>query len=317
MKILDGLKVGFFGTSEFSLEFLKKILIKNVHVLYVVTKPPAKSGRGKKKKLSPVHTWALENNLTVFTPESVLENSFFDQISKIETSVNIVVAYGQIIDQRIIDIPKKLTVNVHASFLPRWRGAAPIHRVILSGDKYTGVSIMKVTRGLDKGPILLQEKILISNNDSYGTLSKKIMEVGYKLLVSSLERIISGTYSLKAQFEEDATYADKIIKKETRINWKEEPNLILRKIRAFNPFPGAWTEFKNSNERLKIFQADFIKDCRNQKDTNISVGTISDSLTVKCTNGFIKINELQKEGKKRVSSKEFLNGNRLDDKLFK
>ena len=317
MKILDGLKVGFFGTSEFSLEFLKRILIKNIEVLYVVTKPPARSGRGKKKKLSPVHNWALENNLTVFTPESILEKSFFDQISKFETSANIVIAYGQIIDQRIIDIPKKFTINVHASFLPRWRGAAPIHRAILSGDKYTGVSIMKVTRGLDKGPILLQEKILISNNDSYGSLSKKIMEVGFKLLVSCLERIVSGTYSLKEQFEDDATYADKICKKETKINWKEEPNLILRKIRAFNPFPGAWTEFENSNERLKIFQADYVKECRNFKDKNVSVGTISDALTVKCTKGFIKINELQKQGKKRVSSREFLNGYRISDKLLK
>ena len=149
MKTLDGLKVGFFGTSEFSLDFLKKILINDVDVLYVVTKPPTKSGRGKKEKLSPVHNWALENNLKVFTPKSVLENSFFDKISKIETTVNIVVAYGQIINQRIIDIPKKLTVNVHASFLPRWRGAAPIHRAILSGDKYTGVSIMKVSKDLD------------------------------------------------------------------------------------------------------------------------------------------------------------------------
>ena len=210
-----------------------------------------------------------------------------------------------------------MTVNVHASYLPRWRGAAPIQRAILSGDKYSGVSIMKVTRGLDKGPILLQEKILISNNDSYGSLSKKIMDVGFKLLVLSLERIVSGTYSLKEQIEEDATYADKISKKETRINWKEGPNLILRKIRAFNPFPGAWTEFENSNERLKIFQADFVKDCRNLKDTNISIGTISNSLTVKCINGFIKINELQKEGKRRVSSKEFLNGYRINDRLFK
>ena len=255
--------------------------------------------------------------MRIFTPLSILDDSFFKEIKKIETTINVVVAYGQIINQRIIDLPKNLTINVHASFLPRWRGAAPIQRSILSGDKFTGVTIMKVTKGLDEGPIILQEKIQINSDDSYETLNSKIKFEGFKLLLSSLRKILLKNYTLKAQSDKDATYAYKISKIETRIDWDKDSNLIMRKIKAFNPFPGAWTEFHNSDERLKIFDAKLIEDCKNLSDPNISVGTINDSLIVKCSKGYIKIIELQKQGKKKVKSKEFLNGFRIKDKLFK
>ena len=317
MEDLSNLSVGFFGTPNFSLEFLKILDEYKANINYVVTKPPKKSGRGKIKNFSPVQSWAIKKKIEVFTPDSTKDNSFYDQIKKFHIDLGIVVAYGKIIDNKILELPKFLTMNVHASLLPRWRGAAPIQRAILAGDKDTGVSIMKVEEGLDSGPLICEKEIKISNSDTHGSLSKKIEIEGKKLMLLGIEKILLNNYKLKNQSKSKVTYAKKINKEETRIQWSESAESINLKIRAFNPFPGAWTKTGNGEERIKILKAEVIEKCTDFDDTKFFSGSLSSSLTVKCGKGFLKIIELQREGKKKMTNIEFLNGNKILDQFFK
>ena len=317
MEDLSNLSVGFFGTPNFSLEFLKVLDEYKANIIYVVTKPPTKSGRGKIKNFSPVQSWATEKKIEVFTPHDTQDDFFYDQIKKFNVDLGIVVAYGKIIDDKILKLPKFFTINVHASLLPRWRGAAPIQRAILAGDKETGVSIMKVEEGLDSGPLLCEKEIKISNCDTHGSLSKKIEIEGKKLMLLGIQKVLLNDYKLKNQSNSKVTYAKKIHKEEARIQWSESAESINLKIRAFNPFPGAWTKTGNSEERIKILKGEVIKECTDFDDMKSFSGTLSSSLTVKCGKDFLKIIELQREGKKKMTNIEFLNGNKILDPFFK
>ena len=294
MEDLSNFSIGFFGTPNFSLEFLKVLDEHKVNIVYVVTNPPSKSGRGKIKNFSPVQSWAIKKKIQVFTPDDTQDKFFYDRIKKFNVDLGIVVAYGKIIDNRILELPKFFTINVHASLLPRWRGAAPIQRAILAGDIETGVSIMKVEKGLDSGPLLCEKKIIISNYDTLGSLSQKIEIEGKKLMLLGIHKIILNNYKLKHQSNSKVTYAKKIAKEETRIQWSESAELINLKIRAFNPFPGAWTKTGKSKERIKILKGEAINICDDFNDTKAFSGTLSPSLIVKCGKCFLKIIELQR-----------------------
>ncbi len=308
MNNFKNLKIGFFGTPVFSVVILESLKKNNIKIEYIVSQPPKPSGRGKKVNFSDVHSWAIKHNIKIFTPENANDDEFLKNIKCINVDFLVVVAYGQIINERIINIPKYYCLNVHASILPRWRGAAPIQRSILEGDKETGITIMKVEEKLDAGPIFLKKKIQIDKTDNAGTLAKKLSLLGSKLLFECIEMILKKNYRLQIQNENDVTYASKIKKEETKIDWSKKIEHIERTIRAYNPRPGAWTEMRMKDKfRIKIHEAEII----NLKDKSYldkKNGFCSKSLIIKCQNGLLKIKKIQMQGKKVMEAEDFING---------
>ncbi len=317
MGSLEGLSLGFFGTPDFSLQFLKFLHQKKLKISYVVSQPPANSGRGKKLLLSPVHEWSKKKKIPIFTPTKTGEKDFLNEIKKFNVDFIIVVAYGNIIEESILNLPKYLAINVHASLLPRWRGAAPIQRAILAGDKLTGVSVMKVVKELDAGPVILDKKLKIFGKDTSGTIYEKIINLGKALLSKSMKKIVTNDFKFKSQDIQGISYAKKIEKDETKIVWNNDAEKINLKIRAFNPFPGAWTLIDGTNIRIKILKAVVLDSCAELEKNNFVVGKVSKSLTVKCGEKYLKIIELQKQGKKKMTVNEFLNGNKIRNLIFK
>ncbi len=313
MSDLSDLKIGFFGTPEFSVNFLDFLLEKKAEISFVVSQPAAYSGRGKKLKVSPTHEWAQKNKKKILTPDDITKKEFRETIKSKKVDFIIVVAYGKLIDDYIINAPKFLTINVHASLLPKWRGAAPIQRSILNGDKETGVCIMKVEKKLDAGPVIKQTKIKIENTDDAGSIYKKIILKGKNLLIEAIKDIKCGDFNYIFQDEENATYAQKIEKRESKIDWEESAESIILKVRAFNPYPGAWTFLQK--KRLKILKAK-VYDGFSQKLSASPNGTFDDQLIVKCKKSFLQVIELKLQGKKKMAAKEFLNGYKNKEFLF-
>ena len=315
MDNLAGLKIGFFGTPDFSLQFLKELYKEKAIISYVVSQPASKSGRGKIKKESPVCEWAKKNYIECFTPENISNEEFQKNIEKIEIDFVIIVAFGKIIDEFILNLPKFLPINVHTSLLPRWRGAAPIQRALLEGDKETGICIMKVEKELDSGPIISKKKIEIKEIDTAGTVFEKASNYGRRLLTKSIKNIVNRNFKLIPQDHKEATYAKKIKKEETKINWKNNAESINLQIRAFCPRPGAWTKIKGTTKRLKILKAEIIQNINLDEETK-SYGSVTPPLIVKCGKDFIKIIKLQPEGKKILSANDFINGFKEDNFYF-
>ena len=316
MKKINELSIGFFGTPLFALSFLEFLFQNKINICFVVSQPPKCSGRGKKINQSPVHKWAEKNNIKTFTPKDASNEEFLRKIKSENVDFNIIVAYGKILKKEIIEMPKFLSINVHASLLPRWRGAAPIHRAILSNDKETGVSIMKVDEKLDSGPVILSKKFDINKDDNFEGISNKIINHGKNLLKQAILKIANKDIKFEYQDDKFATYAKKIEKNEQKIIWNNKASDINLQIRAFSPSPGAWTNIKNSNERIKILRAEVITNNEGPKDDRFNVGEITESFKVKCGKDFLKIELLQKEGKKPINAKDFLNGNSIKDLSF-
>ena len=301
------INIGFFGTPEFSLTFLKHIFEEKFNISFVVSQPPAKSGRGKKKHKSAVQNWAEKKGIKTFTPETTNERLFKKEILSQKIDFIVVVAYGNMISEDIICLPKFYSINIHASLLPRWRGAAPVHRAIMSGDTETGVSIMKVEKKLDSGPVFSKCSIKIGENDSTEFIFKQIITKGKPLLIETINKVIEGKYELEEQDERKATYAQKIKKNESKIDWNKSASEILLKIRAFYPIPGAWTYLENG-KRVKILEARiFVESKENIYEDEGPVPKEND-LIVKCGRGRLVIIQLQVEGKLPVKAKEFVNG---------
>ncbi len=316
MKKLNDICIGFYGTPEFSLNFLKDLFLNNIKVSYIVTQPPKNSGRGKKIRLSPVHEWGAKKKIKIYTPSNTEEKNFVNNIMKEKVDINIVVAYGNLLTKKIIDLPNYMSLNVHASLLPRWRGAAPIQRSILSNDKETGVCVMRVDEKLDSGPIINSEKFEIREYDNYDTIYNRTIEVGKSLLKKAILKIINNEINYKFQDESLVTYAKKISKSESEIFWNKSAHEINLKIRAFSKSPGAWTILKNSNTRIKILRAQIIKEEQIEKNSSYNIGDITERFEVKCSKDFLKVEVLQKEGRNPISAKEFLNGNNIKDLKF-
>ena len=312
---LSDIKVGFFGTPDFSLQFLKYLFNKKFLIKFVVSQPASKSGRGKKIKLSPVEKWSLENKIPSFTPKKLDDKKFLEKISQISVDFIVVVAYGNLVNEQIINHPKFLTINLHASLLPKWRGAAPIQRSILQGDKETGVTIMKVEKKLDAGPIINQTKFKILDEDVGGEIYNKMVRFGQPLLLEAINAILRNNHNFIIQSDEDASYAKKIEKKETKILWSQSATSINRKIRAFSPVPGAWTRIKSFDKRIKILKSKVILD-NNICECSNHLGSVKGDFIVKCGKGSIKVIELQPEGKSKMSANDFLNGVKNKELIF-
>ena len=298
------LKIVFMGTPDFSIPTLKTLLNSNHKILHVYSQPAKKANRGQKISSTPIELFSKENFLKIRTPESLDSEEEFNFLKDLNPDLVIVVAYGKIIPKRFLNIPKYGFLNVHASLLPKWRGAAPIQRSIMNLDAETGISIMKITEKLDAGPVILQEKIKINENIDTLTLSRVLSELGARAMLNSLDEIIDGKAKFIDQNHKQATYAKKILKSEAKIDWKENAKSILAKINGLNPNPGAWFEY--DNQRFKVWKAKII----NEKN---KVGTIiNNNLTIACRDQSIQILQIQKEGKNRQSTEQFLTGNKIN-----
>ena len=290
------------GTPEFSIPILKSIYETNNKILEVYTQPPKKKNRGQKIINSPIHEYSKKLGIPVRNP-IIFDDKEIDHIEILKPDLIIVVAYGKILPKKLLKLENILFINVHASLLPKWRGAAPIQRAIMNMDHETGVSIMKIVPKLDAGPVLIQSKIKITKEINLKELSDKMSELGAKLILDTLKLVENKKLNFIEQNESEATYAKKIEKIETRINWKDDAGKILAKINAFCPNPGCW--FKLDGIRMKIIKA---------KEIIIkgAPGTILDEkLTIACFRNAIQIIELQKEGKQKMTTNEFLRGNKI------
>ena len=292
------MRIAFMGTPDFSLSALKAILKTGHEVVAVYSQPPRRAGRGKKERPSPVHAYALEQNIPVHTPLNFKDPNERELFKKLNLDVAVVFAYGLILPQEKQDATKFGCLNIHASLLPRWRGAAPIHRAIMAGDAETGVGIMQMEAGLDTGPVHLQKRISIDENDTTGSLHDQLSTLGAEAIVEVLNNIKKSTPT--PQNEEGVTYAKKIDKAEARIDWSHSAADLRKKIHGLSPFPGAWCEV--NGERLKIHQV------RISKKTG-KVGTmIAEPLTIACAEGSIIIKRAQRAGKGPMDVKALLNG---------
>ena len=295
-------KILFMGTPEFSIPILKSIFETNNKILEVYTQPPKKKNRGQKIINSPIHEYSKKLGIPVRNPV-VFDDKEIDHIEKLKSDLVIVVAYGKILPKKLLKLENILFINVHASLLPKWRGAAPIQRAIMNMDHETGVSIMKIVPKLDAGPVLIQSKIKITKEINLKELSDKMSELGAKLILDTLKLIENNRVNFVEQNESEATYAKKIEKSETKISWNDDAEKIIAKINAFSPNPGCWFELNGS--RVKIIKAKKII------SDGIPGTILDDNLTISCSKNAIQIKEIKKEGKQKMTAEEFLRGNKI------
>jgi methionyl-tRNA formyltransferase len=291
------------GTPNFAVPILKSLFDSKHKILEVYSQPPKKKNRGQKLQRSPIHDLCDKLKISVRNPVSLEDSNELEHIKKLNPDVVIVVAYGKILPKSLLNIKNFFFLNVHASLLPRWRGAAPIQRAIMNMDDETGVSIMKIVHKLDAGPVLMKSKIKITKDLNYQELSDKMSRIGAKLILDSLKLINDNNAVFTDQNEKKVTYAQKIQKKESKINWNEDACKVIAKINAFSPSPGSWFELFGS--RVKIIKA---KEVSNSGKPGV---VLNNDFLIACLKNSIQPLRLKKEGKKEISIKEFLNGNQI------
>ena len=247
------MNIVFMGTPEFSVPTLDILIKKKFNILKVYTQPPKKSKRGQKVNSTPIEEFCKKNKINFRNPSSLDEDEELENFKKLSPDIVVVVAYGQIIPKFFLNIAKLGFINIHASLLPKWRGAAPIQRAIINGDKKIGISIMKIEEKLDSGPVLVSKEFELDQNATHGEMEKKLSLEGANLLIQSLKTIETGNLKFIDQDHSQATYAKKIGKNESKINWNKDANKVLAHIHGLSRSPGAWFEFKN--ERFKVLKA--------------------------------------------------------------
>jgi methionyl-tRNA formyltransferase len=291
----------FLGTAKFAVPILEGLMESSVNIQSVFTAPPKVANRGLKKTLSPVGKFAEEYQLPLEYPD-LNDPKLINKIKELNPDIIFVIAYGYILPKEIIEIPKFGCFNFHGSILPKYRGAAPIQRAIIAGEKTTGVTVIKVDQGLDTGDVVLDASIEISNEDTYQDLEKKLSQLSKNILPMFFEKLAANT-KMVPQDNTQATYAEKINKTEAKIDWQDDAILINQKIRAFNPNPGAW--FELDGKRIKIMGSKII-------DKNGKPGEIlTDEFIIACGSQAIQPTTLKKEGKGLVTLAEFLKGNQV------
>ena len=293
-------KVVFMGTPEFSVPILETIAKSSYEVCCVYTQAPKKSNRGQKVNNSPTQRSAEKLKIIVRNPKKFNTEEEFYFFKKLNPDIVIVVAYGQLITKKFLSIPKEGFINIHASLLPKWRGAAPMQRSIINSDTETGISIMKIVEDLDAGPILKKIKIKINESTTTEELSKNLSRISSESIIDILDDIFNKKLKFIEQNHAQATYAKKIKKKESEINWRESAKVILAKINGLNPNPGAWFTYKDM--RHKIWRAKIT-------EKKGLPGTILDNnFILGCSDRSLEVIEIQKEGKNRLLLKNFLMG---------
>jgi len=305
------MRIVFAGTPEFAVESLAILHKSNHEIIAVYCQPDRPKGRGKVLSGCPVKLYAEENNLLVIQPEDFSELQNQERFSLLKPDVMVVAAYGQILPKNTLQTPRLGCLNIHASLLPRWRGAAPIERAILAGDKETGISIMQMNEGLDTGDVLLEKKYLISEFETSQTLTDNLSSLGADTIIEALSNL--SDLKARPQNNNDASYAKKITKIEAQIDWNQSAETISRIIRAFNPRPIAQTNAKAKqfeNSVLRITEAEVIQDETIQAPGTI-IGYGKGFCYVATANGVLSLKKVQLAGKKEVSIKDFNNAYQL------
>ena len=297
-------KIVFMGTPIFAVPILKSLYQNGYQVSVVYTQPPQKSQRGQKINKSLIQSLSETLNIEFRTPLSLKNNrEEYEYLKKLDADLGIVVAYGQIIPNKILNLTKKGFINIHASLLPKWRGAAPIQRSIINLDKQTGITIMKINNKLDSGPICNSYKMDISNNENAEIISNKLSLLAAEKILDNIDDVLDNKIEFKEQNHADATYANKIKKSEGKINWNNKAENIIGKINGLYPSPGAWFIYKG--ERYKILKAEI-------SERKGKAGIVLDEYSeVACNNKSIKILEIQREGKRPQKINEFMLGSQI------
>jgi len=298
------MRLVFMGTPDFSVPALDALVNAGHEIAAVYTRQPRPAGRGKNDRPSPVQARAEALGLPVRHPKSLKGAEEQAAVADLDADAAVVVAYGLILPQAVLDAPRRGCLNIHASLLPRWRGAAPIHRAVMAGDAETGISIMQMEAGLDTGPVLLSQAIPIGPEDTAGDLHDSLSRMGARLIV----RALSDLDDLRPVPQPDAgvTYAEKIDKAEARIDWSRPSAGVDRQIRGLSPFPGAW--FDTGSERIKVLRS-------RVAHGSGPAGTVLSDTTVACGAGAVELTELQRSGKRPMKAEEFLRGMSLPDVL--
>jgi len=305
-------RIVFAGTPDFALAALRALVESGRTPVAVLTQPDRPAGRGKKLTASPVKQYAEQHNIPVQQPVTLRDEQSAAALAALEPDVLVVAAYGLILPQAVLDIPRHGCLNVHASILPRWRGAAPIQAAILAGDVKTGISLMAMTAGLDCGPVFHIEELDIGPDETAGELHDRLAALGGEALVARLDAILAGDVEAIPQDDMRATYAPKIDKQDARIDWSLPADEVARRVRAYNPFPGAFCF--DGDTRIKVWRAAAV-------DGQAPPGTVlqcdREAVVVACGEGALRLEEMQLPGKRRVVAPEFagqldLNGQRLD-----
>ena len=297
-------KIVFMGTPFFAVPILKSLYQNGYPISVVYTQPAQKSKRGQRVNKSPVQGISETLNIEFRTPTSLKNNrEEYEYLKKLNADIAIVVAYGQIIPKEILSLTKKGFINIHASLLPKWRGAAPIQRSIMNLDKQTGISIMKVNEKLDTGPVCSSYKIDIMNNDNAEIISDKLSALSAEKILDNIDEILEDKLEFKEQAHEEATYANKIEKSEGKIDWNNSAESIIGKINGLYPSPGAW--FIYNGERYKVLKAEI------SNGTGKTGVVLNDYLEVSCYDKSVKILEIQREGKRPQNINEFMLGSQI------
>lgn len=304
------LRIVFMGTPEFSVPTLMEIVGQGHDVVACYSQPPRPAGRGMDLKKSPVHEAAESFGIPVFTPTSLKDPEEQQAFLELDADVAVVVAYGLLLPKAILEAPREGCLNLHASLLPRWRGAAPINRAIMAGDKETAVQVMRMEEGLDTGPVCMSETCAIGENMTAGELHDRLSPLGGDLMVRALAALSRGALTETPQADEGVTYARKLEKSETRIDWSLDGKVVHDHIRGLSPFPGAWCEmeFGGKTERVKVLRSQLAEGAGTPGEV-LSVD--GDGPVIAAGSGAVRLVQLQRAGKKAVTGEEFLRGSKL------
>ncbi|PID46109.1 MAG: methionyl-tRNA formyltransferase [Proteobacteria bacterium] len=303
------MRVVYAGTPDFAVPALQSLIDTAHDVVAVYTQPDRPAGRGRKLKPSPVKQLAVDTGITVEQPDNFKSAEVVEQLKSYEADVMVVAAYGLILPQAVLDIPRYGCLNIHGSLLPRWRGAAPIQRAIQSGDAETGVTIMQMAAGLDTGDILLKTHYPISKNDTGQTVHDALANDGAHALLEVLAMLQAGTLQPQEQDEAEACYAEKLSKAEAEIDWHSSATHIDRMIRAFNPWPVAFT--KKDGQAMRLFMSEVVAGKSSSAAPGTVLGEDKNGIQIACGDGVIAVTRLQLPGGKALSVSEFLNGRSL------
>ncbi len=298
------MRIVFFGTPDFAVPALRAVHGAGHEIVAVYTQPPRPAGRGMALRRSPVHDAGEVLGLDVRVPQSLKSGDEQSRLEALEADAGVVVAYGQILPAPVLDSPRHGMFNIHASLLPRWRGAAPVNRAVMAGDTEAGVSIMRVTEGLDEGPVCLAKRVGIGPDMSAGDLHDALASLGAEAMVACLSALQAGTLRCEAQNAAAATYAAKLTNAETRIDWTRPAQDVHNHIRGLAPYPGAWFEIASGEkrERVKALGSALVE------GGGVPGTVLDDRLTVACAEGAVRLTRVQRAGKKLMSATDFLRG---------
>lgn len=308
------LRIVFAGTPDFSVAPLEALVASPHEVVAVYTQPDRPAGRGRKLVPGPVKQKAQDFGIPVIQPASFREEGAIDDLASLQPDLMVVVAYGLLLPESVLDIPRLGCINIHASLLPRWRGAAPIQRAILAGDSHSGVSIMQMDAGLDTGPVWLEREIALAAGETGGSLHDKLAVLGADALMEALPLIIAGDRKPLPQMEEGVCYAHKLSKEEARIDWKVPARQIVRLVRAFNPWPVAHAEL--DGKKVRLWETEALEGSTSAVPGTV-VATSRTGVDVATVDGILRITRLQMPGKRPVTAQEFLNARDLGGAVFR